>query len=149
MRYLPHERHPESVTVGEAVVRRATSPSPAGRAAALSLAGRAAALSLLLVLFPAGSSFGQAPADPAQNATAGARVFGAKGCAGCHAINGIGGGVGPDLAGTAERNSFYDLASAMWNHLSRMAAVMRGKACPPSPESGTRLRNGSADRRLL
>ena len=70
-------------------------------------------LSLLLLLFPAGSSLGQTPADAAQNATAGARVFGAKGCAGCHAINGIGGDVGPDLAGTAERKSFYDLASAM------------------------------------
>jgi mono/diheme cytochrome c family protein len=111
------------VTVRKAVVRRAASPSPAGRAASLSL--------LLLLLFPAGSSFGQAPADAAQNATAGARVFGAKGCAGCHAINGIGGGVGPDLAGTAQRKSFYDLASAMWNHLPRMAAVMRERGMLP------------------
>ena len=33
MRYLPHERHRESVTVEEAVVRRAASLSLAGRAA--------------------------------------------------------------------------------------------------------------------
>ena len=110
------------MTVGELVVRRAGS---------LPLAGRAASLSLLLLLLPAGSSFGQAPAGRAQNAAAGARVFGLKGCAGCHAINGIGADVGPDLGGAAERKSFYDLASAMWNHLPRMAAVMRERGMPP------------------
>jgi mono/diheme cytochrome c family protein len=68
---------------------------------------------------------GQGSADPAQNVMAGSRVFGAKGCGACHAINGLGGDIGPGLANTSGERSYYDLAAAMWNHLPSMVEQMR------------------------
>jgi cytochrome c2 len=49
----------------------------------------------------------------AQDPMAGARVFATKGCEKCHAVNGVGGKVGPDLARVARPQSFFDLATAM------------------------------------
>lgn len=63
--------------------------------------------------------------SPTQNPVAGSRVFRVKGCAQCHAVNGVGGEIGPDLARIPRPRSFYDLAAAMWNHFPRMAAQMR------------------------
>ncbi len=62
--------------------------------------------------------------SPTQDPMIGSRIFGAKGCAKCHAINGAGGKVGPDLGQIARPRSFYDLAAAMWNHLPQMAKQM-------------------------
>ncbi len=59
-----------------------------------------------------------------QDPVAGSRVFGAKGCVKCHAVNGIGSKVGPDLGRTARARSFYDLATMLWNHAPRMAQRM-------------------------
>jgi len=59
-----------------------------------------------------------------QDPLAGSRVFGTKGCAKCHSVNGIGGKIGPDFGRISRPRSFYDLATAMWNHLPRMAARM-------------------------
>jgi mono/diheme cytochrome c family protein len=64
-------------------------------------------------------------AGPGQDPVAGSRVFDAKGCAKCHALNGAGGKIGPDLAKVARPHSFYDLAAAMWNHLPRMTERMK------------------------
>ena len=61
----------------------------------------------------------------AQDPLAGSRVFGAKGCVTCHAINGRGGTVGPDLARIARPRTFFDLAAGLWNHAPRMAERMR------------------------
>jgi len=63
--------------------------------------------------------------SPSQDPLAGSRVFGAKGCVKCHSINGVGGKVGPDLARSLRPRSFYDVATAMWNHLPRMADRMK------------------------
>ncbi|MDH3290991.1 MAG: cytochrome c [Gemmatimonadota bacterium] len=62
---------------------------------------------------------------PTQNAMAGARVFGSEGCVKCHAIDGLGGTEGPDLASFPTSRTFYDLAAAMWNHLPAMVTRMR------------------------
>ena len=59
--------------------------------------------------------------SPTQDPLAGSRVFGAKGCVRCHTINGVGGQGGPDLGRLPRPRSFYDLATAMWNHAPRMA----------------------------
>jgi len=60
-----------------------------------------------------------------QDPVAGAKVFDSAGCVKCHAVAGIGGKVGPDLSKSPRPRSFYDLASAMWNHLPRMTARMQ------------------------
>jgi cytochrome c551/c552 len=60
-----------------------------------------------------------------QNPLAGSRVFGSKGCVKCHAVNGLGATVGPDLGRISQRHSFYDLAATLWNHLPKMGEAMR------------------------
>lgn len=94
----------------------------------------------LAVAFLVGS-FGAAHADPgagrAQDPLAGSQVFGSKGCVKCHAVNGIGGKVGPDLARIPRPRSVADLAVAMWNHLPRMAAAMQEMGIP-SPQLDAR-----------
>jgi mono/diheme cytochrome c family protein len=68
--------------------------------------------------------------SPSQDPLAGSRVFGAKGCVKCHAVNGVGGKVGPDLGRIARPRSLYDLAAALWNHVPRMAERMRELGIP-------------------
>jgi mono/diheme cytochrome c family protein len=84
----------------------------------------AGALLFAVVLASSGSAWAQVSAPP-QDPLAGSRVFGAKGCAKCHAVNGIGGRIGPDLGRIARPRSFYDLATPMCNHLPRMADRMQ------------------------
>jgi mono/diheme cytochrome c family protein len=77
---------------------------------------------LLATVEPA---FAQPLFSPGQDPLAGSRVFGAKGCVKCHSVNGVGGKVGPDLGRISRPRSFYDLATAMWNHLPRMTERMQ------------------------
>jgi mono/diheme cytochrome c family protein len=84
----------------------------------------AGALLFVVALAWAGPAWAQVSAPP-QDPLAGSRVFGARGCVKCHAVNGIGGRIGPDLGRIARPRSFYDLATAMWNHLPRMADRMQ------------------------
>ena len=89
-------------------------------------------VAVALVLWPLDPAWAQPVFGPSQDPLAGSRVFGTKGCATCHAVNGLGGTVGPDLGRIARPRSFYDLATAMWNHLPRMVERMqqRGLARP-------------------
>jgi mono/diheme cytochrome c family protein len=70
-------------------------------------------------------SHSQSVVAPAQDPLAGSRVFGSTGCSKCHAVNGVGAKVGPDLGRIQANRSFNDLAAAMWNHLPAMAAKMK------------------------
>jgi mono/diheme cytochrome c family protein len=79
----------------------------------------------IAVLCLAGIASAQPLFTPPQDPLAGSRVFGAKGCAQCHAIKGTGGQIGPDLGRTERPRSFYHLAAALWNHAPRMADRMR------------------------
>ena len=53
-------------------------------------------------------------------------LFRTKGCIDCHAFNGAGGKIAPDLSQRDERvRTPLQLASAMWNHAPRMWSVRR------------------------
>ena len=82
------------------------------------------AVSFLLLWGPQ-AAFAQSLFSPTQDPLAGSRVFGTRGCAKCHAVNGVGGKVGPDLGRIPRPRSFYELAAGMWNHLPKMAERMR------------------------
>jgi mono/diheme cytochrome c family protein len=85
----------------------------------------AVAVAGLLLMGSLDAAWAQPVFSPSQDPLAGSRVFGAKGCVKCHSINGVGGKVGPDLARALKPRSFYDVATAMWNHLPRMADRMK------------------------
>ncbi len=52
-------------------------------------------------------------------------LFASKGCVDCHAIRGAGGRIGPDLGRTAAKDSFFEIASGMWNHSVGMEEKIR------------------------
>lgn len=64
------------------------------------------------------------------NARRGAEVFEGKGCANCHAVRGVGGRTGSDLATVAAADSPVAWTQAMWNHGPRMEAAMREPGFP-------------------
>jgi cytochrome c551/c552 len=82
-------------------------------------------LLVAILLWYCGAGFAQPLFSPTQDPLVGSRIFGEKGCSKCHAIFGVGGTMGPDLARTQRSRSFYDLAAAMWNHLPKMSEQMR------------------------
>jgi mono/diheme cytochrome c family protein len=86
---------------------------------------------VVVLLLPFTSVFTQPLFNPTKDPLAGSQVFGSKGCAKCHKVNGVGGQGGPDLARVSRPRSFYDLATAMWNHFPTMAEQMRQLGLPP------------------
>lgn len=61
----------------------------------------------------------------------GAQLFEEKGCAHCHAVNGSGGKLAPDLGSERPPASGFDqLVTAMWNHAPRMWERMRQERVP-------------------
>lgn len=57
-------------------------------------------------------------------------VFEQKGCVRCHAINGEGGKIGPELAQTHHPHPPIELAGMMWNHSPTMTAMMEALGIP-------------------
>ena len=51
---------------------------------------------------------------------AGWNVYAEKGCGRCHAVRGVGGSGGPDLARMQGAKAFFYIGAAMWNHLPKM-----------------------------
>jgi len=80
---------------------------------------------IALALIAVDGAWAQPVFSPSQDPMAGSRVFTAKGCEKCHAINGVGAKIGPDLAKSTRPHSFYDVAAALWNHLPRMTERMK------------------------
>ena len=84
------------------------------------------AMVIALMLVLAGLVYGQAAGPVASqkelptNPMSGRIVFEEKGCIKCHAIDGYGGTVGPDLGQDQFFGGFYDLASRLWNHAPAM-----------------------------
>jgi mono/diheme cytochrome c family protein len=94
------------------------------------MTGRIAVL-LVLITLAATPAAAQPPAAPPQPFAPqwamlpGWELFGTKGCGGCHAVRGVGGVSGPDLATIQGPMSFFDIGAAMWNHQPKMSEQMR------------------------
>jgi cytochrome c2 len=66
------------------------------------------------------------------NPRRGGELFYDRGCAGCHAISGVGGKIGADLARPQGRLSdLADVAAAMWNHAPEMWQAMAARNLEP------------------
>jgi mono/diheme cytochrome c family protein len=76
-----------------------------------------------LIAFVFTAQYHDASGDP----KAGERQFAAKGCAQCHALGGMGAGVGPALDPLKRANSPVLVAAAMWNHGPEMADAMKAQ----------------------
>jgi len=68
------------------------------------------------------------PPDP----NLGKRLFGSKGCAGCHGADGRGTAVAPDLRTATQRLRVSEIAGQLWNHSAQMSRVtlVQGVAFP-------------------
>jgi cytochrome c2 len=67
----------------------------------------------------------------------GAQVFESQGCVQCHALDGVGANIGPDLGRVADRGfTPASLAATMWNHAPQMwtEARLRNVALPAMTE---------------
>jgi len=78
-------------------------------------------------------------ADESGDATAGERLFAAKGCVRCHGAGGQGGDGGPPLTALRRANSPVLVATAMWNHGPKMAEAMRARDIPRPTFKGKEL----------
>lgn len=71
-------------------------------------------------------------ATPAADSTRGAAVFESQSCNQCHALNGAGPKIGPDLGRLVDRGfTPASFASTLWNHAPTMLAAMRQRNIRP------------------
>jgi mono/diheme cytochrome c family protein len=72
----------------------------------------------------------------------GRTVYAAKGCGRCHAINGVGPTIGPDLGRPPARpRTITQIAGAMWNHAPEMRKLAQEKAVQWTPFRESELRD--------
>lgn len=70
----------------------------------------------------------------------GRKVYAQKGCSNCHAINGVGGTLGPDLGNPPEKSlTFTQLAGVMWNHAPEMHKLAQEKGIKWTAFSGSEM----------
>jgi mono/diheme cytochrome c family protein len=81
------------------------------------------------------SEAGLLPADPRR----GWKVFQDKSCTVCHAVNGKGGRVGPDLGQRRLPGSIVQLAGVMWNHSPEMWRASESQGIPRPKFDGRQL----------
>lgn len=79
--------------------------------------------------------------DPKGNVAAGRKLFIDKQCAACHAIDGKGADIGPDLGTAKVHASPIVLAAAMWNHSPKMTEVMKARGIARPTFKPTELRD--------
>jgi mono/diheme cytochrome c family protein len=60
----------------------------------------------------------------------GSRFFVTKGCVVCHAVDGEGGKIGPDLGRVSTGQTLLGIAAAMWNHSPRMTERIKEVRVP-------------------
>lgn len=97
---------------------------------------RPARLLLLGAAVIAGAAALAAAERPAPDPVEGSRLFVNKGCVVCHAVDGEGGKIGPDLGRISTGRTLLGMAAVMWNHSPLMterikeAKVTRPKLTP-------------------
>ncbi len=86
---------------------------------------------LLLPAFFSPAAFGQEQEKVYAiwgNPNEGRKVYAEKGCGNCHAINGVGPKIGPDLGKPPEKpQTITQIAGVMWNHAPEMRKVAQEK----------------------
>ncbi|MBI2815897.1 MAG: c-type cytochrome [Acidobacteria bacterium] len=87
--------------------------------------------------------------DESGNNEAGRLVFQTKRCMDCHAIQGKGGKVGPDLARVAGNRNPVAWVAAMWNHAPGMFGAMKEKGVPFPRFQGSEMADLQAYIRLM
>jgi mono/diheme cytochrome c family protein len=86
-------------------------------------------LTILLILSAAASA-----AVPVADSVRGARVFQTQHCVECHALDGVGSRIGPDLGIMVDRGFTPDmLAGTLWNHAPAMWSAMTGRNVEAAP----------------
>lgn len=71
---------------------------------------------------------------PAADSARGAQLFQTQHCVECHALNGVGAKIGPDLGTMADRGFTPDtLAGTLWNHAPAMWSAMAGRGIEVAP----------------
>lgn len=84
----------------------------------------------------------RAPSFLAGDPAYGGVLFESKGCLHCHAVNGFGGRLGPDLGrGRAADASLSGLVTTMWNHAPAMWKRMQAEKIPAANLSESDIKN--------
>src|SRR5512140_491275 len=85
---------------------------------------------IIVFLFVSTAAFAQIlPEDPSR----GRQLFVSKGCVKCHAVQGEGGRIGPDLGRVALGDTQLDLAAEMWNHTPTMIEELKEAGIVATP----------------
>jgi cytochrome c2 len=71
----------------------------------------------------------------------GRAVYAEKGCGKCHAIHGVGPGIGPDLARAREPQTITRIAASMWNHAPEMRRQAERQGMRWQPFQGSEMRD--------